>query len=82
MSEVKGYDGEFKDIIISIPTNTIEMDINVKVYKNGEIVKAVQTLDLEGVKEAENTFHMCCYGEYPVYELTEKGIEYLKGLME
>lgn len=82
MSELKEYNGEFKDIIISIPTNTVEMDINVKIYKNGEIVKAVQTLDLKGIKEAEDTFYMCCNGEYPVYELTEKGMEYLEGLME
>ena len=80
MSEVKEYDGEFKDIIISIPTNTVEMDINVKVYENGEIAKAVQTLDLEGIKEAEDTFYMCCNGKYPIYELTEKGMEYFEGL--
>lgn len=82
MSEVKEYKGEFKDIIISIPTNTVEMDIHVKVYENGEIAKAVQTLDLKEIKEAEDIFYMCCNGEYPVYELTEKGVEYFEGLME
>ena len=80
MSEVKEYNGEFKDIIISIPTNTVEMEINVKVYENGEIAKAVQTLDLKGINEAEDTFYMCCNGEYPMYELTEKGMEYFEGL--
>ena len=34
MSEVKYYDGEYKDIIVSIPTNTIEMKIKLKVYEN------------------------------------------------
>ena len=38
MSEVKEYNGELKDIIISIPNNTIEMTIRLKVYENGENV--------------------------------------------
>ena len=40
MSEVKYYDGEYKDIIVSIPTNTIEMMVKLKVYENGEVLDA------------------------------------------
>ena len=80
MSKVKYYDGEFKDIIVSIPTNTIEMTIKLKVYENGEVFDAKQTFDLEGIKYAENLFEQCCDGEYPVYTLTEKGREYFEGL--
>lgn len=80
MSKVKYYDGEFKDIIVSIPTNTIEMTIKLKVYENGEVFDAEQTFDLEGIKYAENLFEQCCDGEYPVYTLTEKGREYFEGL--
>lgn len=80
MSEVKYYDGEYRDIIVSIPTNTIEMTIKLKVYENGEMLDAEKTFDLEGIKYAENLFEQCCNGEYPIYTLTEKGREYLEGL--
>ena len=82
MSEVKKYNGKLKDIIISIPTNTIEMTIKLKVYENGEMFNAKQTFDLECIKYSENLFEQCCDGEYPEYMLTEKGIEYLEGLLE
>lgn len=80
MSEVKYYDGEYKDIIVSIPTNTIEMTVKLKVYDNGEMFDAEQTFDLEDIKYLENLFEQCCNGEYPMYTLTEKGIEYFEGL--
>lgn len=82
MSEVKCYDGELKDIIISIPINTVHATVDVEVYENGDIVKATQELDLEGIKYAEDLFEQCCNGEYPVYTLTEKGRECLGELCE
>lgn len=81
MSEVKYYDGEYKDIIVSIPTNTIEMTVKLKVYEDGEVFDAEQTFDLDGIKYAENLFEKCCYGEYPQYVLTEKGREYIERLL-
>ena len=80
MSKVKYNDGEYKDIIVSIPTNTIEMTIKLKVYDNGQMFDAEQTFDLEGIKYLENLFEQSCNGEYPVYTLTEKGKEYLERL--
>ena len=80
MSEVKYYDGECKDIIISIPTNTIEMTVKLKLYENGEIVDAEQTFDLNDIRYAEDLFEQCCDGEYPIYTITEKGREYVEGL--
>ena len=82
MSEVKEYNGELKDIIIPIPTNTIEMTVKLKVYENGEMFDAEQTFDLEGIKYSEDLFEQCCNGEYPVYTLTEKGREYFGELCE
>ena len=78
MSEIKYYDGECKDIIISIPTNSIEMTIKLKMYENGEMFYAKQTFDLEDIKDAEDLFEQCCEGEYPRYTLTEKGREYVE----
>jgi hypothetical protein len=80
MSEVKYYDGECKDIIVSIPTNTVRVTMNVTVYEDGRIFEATQELDLGGIKYAEDLFEQCCDGEYPVYTLTEKGKEYFERL--
>ena len=80
MSEIKYYDGECKDIIISIPTNTIEMTIKLKMYENGKLVDAEQVFDLNEIGYAEDLFEQCCDGEYPTYTLTEKGREYVERL--
>ena len=78
MSEIKYYDGGYKDIIISIPTNTIEMTVKLKMYEGGELVDAEQTFDLNDIRYAEDLFEQCCDGEYPVYTLTEKGEKYVE----
>ena len=80
MSEIKYYDGEYKDIIISIPTNTIEMTIKFKMYEDGEMFYAKQIFDLNDIKHAEDLFEQCCDGEYPTYTITEKGREYVEKL--
>lgn len=82
MSELKYYDGEYKDIIVSIPTNTVHVTMDVAVYEDGGVFEATQELDLEGIKYAEDLFEQCCNGEYPVYTLTEKGREYFEGLLK
>ena len=80
MSEIKYYDGGYKDIIMSIPTNTIEMTMKLKMYEDGKLVDAEQVFDLNDIGYAEDLFEQCCDGEYPVYTLTEKGREYVEGL--
>lgn len=80
MSEVKYYDGEYKDIITSIPTNTIEMTMKLKMYENGEMFYAKQVFNLNDIKDAEDLFEQCCDGEYPIATITEKGREYVEKL--
>ena len=80
MSKIKYYDGGYKDIIMSIPTNTIEMTIKFKMYEDGEMFYAKQIFDLNDIKHAEDLFEQCCEGEYPTYSFTEKGREYFEGL--
>ena len=82
MSEVKYYDGGYEDIILSIPTNTVEMTVKFKLNEKGGVFNVEQTFDLEDIRYAENLFEQCCNGEYPMYTLTEKGKEYLEGLLE
>lgn len=78
MSEIKYYDGGYKDIIMSIPTNTIEMTIKFKMYEDGEMFYAKQIFALEDIKDAEDLFEQCCDGEYPTYSFTEKGEKYVE----
>ena len=80
MSKIKYYDGGYKDIIMSIPTNTIEITIKLKMYEDGEMFYAKQIFDLEDIKDAEDLFEQCCEGEYPIHTLTEKGEEYVERL--
>ena len=80
MSKIKYYDGGYKDIIMSIPTNTIEMTVKLKLYEDGEIVDAEQVFDLNEIGYAEELFKQCCDGEYPIYTSTEKGREYAERL--
>ena len=80
MSKIKYYDGGYKDIIMSIPTNTIEMTVKLKMYEDGKLVDAKQIFDLEDIKHAEDLFEQCCEGEYPTYSFTEKGEKYVEGL--
>ena len=80
MSEIKYYDGGYKDIIMSIPTNTIEMTMKLKMYEDGKLVDAEQVFDLNDIKYAEDLFEQCCEGEYPTYTLTEKGEKYVERL--
>ena len=82
MSEIKYYDGGYKDIIMSIPTNTIEMTVKLKMYEDGELVDAKQVFDLNDIRYAEDLFEQCCEGEYPTYTLTKKGEEYVERLYE
>ena len=80
MSKIKYYDGGYKDIIMSIPKNTIEMTVELKMYEDGEVLHAKRIFDLEDIKDAEDLFEQCCDGEYPIYTITEKGREYVEGL--
>ena len=80
MSEIRYYDGGYKDIIMSIPTNTIEMTIKLKMYEDGEMFYAKQIFSLEDIKDAEDLFEQCRDGEYTIHTLTEKGEEYVERL--
>ena len=80
MSEVKYYNGGYEDIILSIPTNTVEMTVKLKLYEKGGVFNVEQTFDLDDIKYAKHLFEQCCNGEYPVYTLTEKGKKLLEEL--
>ena len=72
------YEGTEKDIVLSIPVNTVEMKVCLTMYNNNKLVKAEQVLDMKSIKECEQLFEDTISGEYPTYTLTEKGLEELE----
>lgn len=72
------YEGTEKDIVLSVPTNTVEIKVSLIMYEDGELVKAEQILDIESIKECERLFEDTVAGEYPTYVFTEKGLDELK----
>ena len=72
----KFYEGECDDIIIPIPENTIEMEVKVTMYNHGVKSYATQIFSLKDIEEAKRCFWDCVEGDYPRYELTEKGKDF------
>lgn len=72
------YKGAEKDIVLSIPTNTVEIKISLTMYEDGKLVNAEQILDMESIKECEQLFEDTISGEYPIYAFTEKGLNELE----
>lgn len=67
-------------IVLSLPTETVEIEIIAKVYHDGELINVKKTLSIQevrdGFKEAEE-------GYIPLdaeFQVTEKGLEYLEEL--
>lgn len=76
----KEYDGKFEDIIIGIPSNAVELNIEVTIYEDGKLEKVNGKYNLNDIEEAKKTFEKCCYGEYPTYIITDKGKAWLEEL--
>lgn len=67
-------------IVLSLPSETVEIEIIAKVYHDGELINVKKTLSIQevrdGFKEAEE-------GYIPLdaeFQVTEKGLEYLEEL--
>lgn len=72
------YEGMEKDIVLSIPTSTVEMKISLTMYEDGKLVNAEQILSMETIRECENLFEETVAGDYPIYAFTEKGVKELE----
>lgn len=70
-------DVEFKDAVIAIPKNTIELEINATVYQDGKLQVINGIYNLQEVQHLFQLFLDTIEGDYPKFELTEKGKAYL-----
>ena len=74
------YNGEFKDIVISIPINTCSFTINADVYNNGKIQEIKGIYGMQDIAHCEQLFEDTISGDYPQYCLTEYGKQVVESL--
>ena len=67
-------------IVLSLPSETVEVEITAKVYHDGELINVKKTLSIqevrEGFKEAEEGY----VPSDAVFQVTENGLKYLEEL--
>lgn len=67
-------------IVLSLPTETVEVEITAKVYHDGELINVKKTLSIQEVHDA---FKEAEEGYIPPdakIQITEKGLKYLEEL--
>lgn len=68
---------EFKDAVIAIPKNTVKLEIIATIYEDGELHEVGGTYDMQEVQHLFQLFWDTIEGDYPKFELTDKGKAYL-----
>ena len=69
--------------MIYIPHNSIEVEINAKVYNGGNKVEVLsRTMDMDEIKEAVRKAEEGYIDEDDKFEITDKGRKYLDSLNE
>lgn len=68
------YEGVEKDIVLSIPKNTVEIKIELTTFENGELHHYSRIMDIEAINEAEDIFEDTIRGDYPYYVLNENDL--------
>ena len=67
-------------VVLSIPSSTVELTINVKIYNDGQIIDAYRKLSIEEVREAIEEARKNYIPDDAVYRITEEGKRYLEEL--
>lgn len=75
------YNGEYKDIVISIPINTCGFTIDADVYKDGKIQKIKGIYNMQDIAKGEQLFEDTINGDYPQWCLTEYGEQVVENLL-
>ena len=71
----------YNDAVFQIPQNAVKITIEADIYEGGEISTVKAEYNMEDIREAFHLFEKTMDGEYPMYELTDKGKEYLERLL-
>ena len=75
---MEAEDMNFVDAVIGIPENSVAITVKVTVFENGKLQELEIEYDAEEIREAINLFDETIAGNYPRYELTEKGREMIR----
>ena len=70
-------------IVLSIPSEAVELEINAKVYYDGEINSVTKHMDIEEIRKGFQEAEECYIPSDTTFRLTDKGREWLDAcLME
>lgn len=68
--------------MVELPENAVEVEMKCKVYHDGELISVSKVMDLSGLREAFRKADDGYIDEDDRFELTDKGRELLKEMME
>lgn len=71
---------EYQDVVINIPKETIYIEVNVKILDDGSLVTLTAKMSPSEIRDALKLFDDTVNGDYPCYQLTEKGEKYFEDL--
>lgn len=73
-------DIEFVDAVFSIPKNCVHIMLTAEVFEKGEVHTVQAEFSPSDVRDAISTFEATVCGDYPTFEITDKGREWLEQL--
>lgn len=71
-------DIEFVDAVFNIPKNCVHIMLTAEVFEKGEVHTVQAEFSPSDVRDAISTFEATVCGDYPTFEITDKGREWLK----
>ena len=66
--------------MVYLPENSVEVEITATIYENGELVKVGKTLRLSEIQAAFRDAEENYIEDDDMFQITEKGREWLEGL--
>lgn len=76
---MKIEDVKFGDAVFQIPTNTVSITMNVKIFQDGEIHELEAEYNTEDIRAAFALFEKTEAGDYPLYKLSD---DFLKKMIK
>lgn len=65
--------------VIRLPSDSVEVEINVKVYHDGELINVAKTLTMEDIREVFNDAEENYFPDDAKFVITDEGRKYLEG---
>lgn len=84
MSKTKTIELELEQefIVLAVPRDSVEIEINAKIYKDGELLDVSRTMSMDEVREAIQEAKDCYIPSDAIFTLTDLGKEYAEELIK